>query len=157
MIPINNNCINLIKSFEGLVLNPYHGAADRPEIFTIGYGTIKYPSDYMQGKMVAMSDPTITPELAEQFLMIEIKRTAGAIDLLLRNDLTANQFAALISFAYNLGDQALKGSTLRGKVNTNPLDTSISAEFIKWVHSNGQVMEGLIRRRRAEAELYFKL
>lgn len=155
MITVNDNCINLIKSFEGLVLTPYHGAADRPEIFTIGYGTIKYPSSYMGGKMVAMSDPAITPELATEFLMIEVKAKAEAIDLLLREDLTPNQFAALISFAYNLGDSALKQSTLRQKVNNNPDDTTIKTEFLKWCHSNGEVVEGLIRRRRAEAELYF--
>src|SRR5580765_3801719 len=113
MIRFNNDCINLIKSFEGLVLTPYHGAADRADVFTIGYGTIKYPSSYMGGKMVAMSDPSITPELATEFLNIEVKRVADAIDLLLRDDLTINQFNALISFGYNLGDQALKNSTLR--------------------------------------------
>lgn len=155
MITINENCINLIKSFEGLVLTPYHGAADRAEIFTIGYGTIKYPPNYMGGKMVAMSDPAITPELAIEFLMIEVKRVAEAIDLQLRDDLTPNQFAALISFAYNLGDRALQQSTLRKKVNENPADVTIKTEFIKWVHSNGEIVEGLIRRRRAEAELYF--
>lgn len=157
MITVSDNCINLIKSFEGLVLTPYHGAADRPEIFTIGYGTIKYPSSYMGGKMVAMADPSITPELATEFLMIEVRRVATAIDLLLRDDLTTNQFAALISFSYNLGDQALKMSTLRRKVNLNPNDPTIAMEFIKWVHSNGEVVEGLIRRRRAESDLYYKL
>lgn len=155
MVTVNDNCINLIKSFEGCILTPYHGAADRAEIFTIGYGTIKYPSSYMGGKMVTMSDPAISPELAIEFLMIEIKRVSVAIDLLLRDDLTPNQFAALISFAYNLGDGALKMSTLRRKVNENPDDTTIATEFIKWVHSNGEVVQGLIRRRKAESDLYF--
>jgi len=155
MITINDNCVNLIKSFEGLVLKPYHGAADRADIFTVGYGTIKYPSNYMGGKMVAMSDPAISVELATEFLMIEIKRVSVAIDLLLRDDLTSNQFAALISFSYNLGDTALKNSTLRRKVNENPTDQTIKVEFYKWVHSDGNIVEGLVRRRKAEAELYF--
>ena len=157
MITINSNCINLIKSFEGLILHPYHGAADRPEIFTIGYGTIKYPPYYLRGKMVALTDPPITEAQAENFLHYEVSQKSTAIDLLLRDDLSANQFGALVSFAYNLGDTALKQSTLRMKVNKNPVDPTIRDEFMRWVHSNGAVVEGLIRRRKAEADLYFQV
>ena len=157
MTTINNNCINLIKSFEGLILKPYHGAADRPDVFTIGYGTIKYPPYYLRGKIVALSDPAITEGQAENFLHYEITKKASAIDLLLRDDLTPNQFGALLSFAYNLGEYALNHSTLRLKVNQNPRDPSIAAEFMRWVHSNGAIVDGLIRRRKAEADLYFQV
>ena len=155
MVTINDNCINLIKSFEGLVLHPYHGAADRHDVFTIGYGTIKYPPYYNRGKMVALTDPPITEAQAENFLHYEVSQKSAAIDLLLRDDLTANQYGALVSFAYNLGDGALKQSTLRKKVNLNPADPTIRDEFMRWVHSNGEVVQGLIRRRKAEADLYF--
>ncbi|HTH57194.1 MAG TPA: lysozyme [Cyclobacteriaceae bacterium] len=157
MITVNSVCVNLIKSFEGLELKPYHGAADRPDVFTIGYGTIKYPPYYLKGKQVALSDPSITETQAEDFLTYEIKQKAAAIDLLLRDDLKDNQFGALISFAYNLGEYNLKTSTLRVKVNKNPLDKTIRNEFLKWVHANGKVVAGLKRRRAAEADLYFDL
>ena len=156
MITINNACISLIKSFEGLVLKPYHGAADRPDVFTIGYGTIKYPPYYMRGKQVALTDPAITEVQAEDFLRYEVTQKSTAIDLLLRDDLNANRFGALISFAYNLGEGALKMSTLRVKVNKNPKDKTIRNEFMKWVHANGKVVAGLKRRRAAEADLYFQ-
>src|SRR5882672_7674618 len=154
MITINSNCINLIKSFEGLVLHPYHGAADRPEIFTIGYGTIKYPPYYLRGKMVALTDPPISETQAENFLQYEVSQKSTAIDLLLRDDLSANQFGALVSFAYNLGDTALKQSTLRKKVNINPHDPTIRDEFMRWVQPNGESVEGLTRRRQPTAHLY---
>ncbi|MBI1768398.1 MAG: lysozyme [Bacteroidetes bacterium] len=157
MITINDNCINLIKSFEGLELKPYHGAADLPNIFTIGYGTIKYPPYYMRGKMVALTDPPITETLAADFLKYEMTQKSASIDPLLRDDLTPNQFGSLISFAYNLGEGALKQSTLRVKVNANPFDPTIRDEFAKWVHSNGKVQPGLVRRRKAEADLYFRV
>lgn len=157
MITINAACISLIKSFEGLVLKPYHGAADRPDVFTIGYGTIKYPPYYMRGKQVALTDPPISEALAEDFLRYEVTQKSIAVDLLLRDDLNANQFGALISFAYNLGEYALKISTLRVKVNKNPTDETIRAEFMKWIHANGKVVAGLKRRRAAEADLYFTL
>lgn len=157
MVTINDRCIKLIQSFEGCVLHPYHGAADRPDVFTIGWGTIKYPEYYMGGKMVAMSDPDITQQQADDFLKYEVLRVVAAIDPQLRDDLTPNQYGALVSFAYNLGDTALKNSTLRRKVNVNPADSTIRDEFVKWVHSNGEVQEGLVRRRKEEAGLYFLL
>ena|ERR1041385_1343287 len=155
MITINDACINLIKRFEGLELKQYHGAADRPDVFTIGYGTIQYPPDYLRGKKVALSDPPITEVQAAAFLKYEVTQKSVAIDTMLRDDLTPNQFGALISFAYNLGENALKTSTLRAKVNANPKDPSIRAEFARWVHSNGEVQPGLVTRRNAEADLYF--
>ena len=156
MITINDNCIHLIKSFEGLMLKPYHCAADRPDVFTIGYGTIKYPPYFRRGKIVALTDSAITEAQAENFLHYEVTQKSMAIDLLLRDDLTPNQYGALVSFAYNLGDYALNHSTLRLKVNQNPTDPSIRAEFMRWVHSNGAIVDGLIRRRKAEADLYFQ-
>lgn len=155
MITINDNCINLIKSFEGLRLNPYHGAADRPDVFTIGYGTIKYPPDYLRGKHVALSDPKITEEMALHFLKWEVSKLANSIDILLIDNLTPNQYGAIISFGYNLGYGSVKDSTLRKKINIKPNDPTIRNEFMKWVHSNGKIVEGLKRRRKAEADLYF--
>jgi lysozyme len=60
-----------------------------------------------------------------------------------------------VSFAYNLGPNALKGSSLLKKVNANTNDLSIKAEFMKWVNAGGKKLAGLVRRREAEAILYF--
>lgn len=157
MIRINDDCINLIKSFEGLELEAYHGKADRPEIDTIGYGTIKYPPTYRGGKMVKVGDPAITEAQAVEFLKYEVNKILPTLDLLLRDNLTINQFGALVSFAYNLGTGAVKQSHLREKVNKDPNDPAIRAEFMKWTCSNGECgIKGLVRRRKAEADLYFK-
>ena len=156
MIILNDNCVNLIKSFEGLSLKPYHGKHDRPGIDTIGYGSIKYPNTYRGGKMVKVGDPSITEAQAAEFLRYEINKSLPVIDLLIRDDLTPNQYAALISFSYNLGTGALKSSNLREKVNSNPNDPAIRIEFLKWTCSNGVCgIPGLVRRRKAEADLYF--
>lgn len=88
MTTINDNCINLIKSFEGLSLKVYHGAADKPTVFTIGYGTIKYPPDYVRGKSVALGDPDITEAQAFSFLKWEVTEKSQLIDPYLRDDLT---------------------------------------------------------------------
>jgi len=156
MIKINQACIDLIKSFEGLVFKPYHGEHDPPKIFTIGYGTIKYPPNYLNGKNVSLDDPAITQDQAEQFLTFYVKQKANAIDSFLRDDLSENQFAALISFAYNCGEGALRSSTLLKRINENPIQTSIRDAFMMWVKDEqGNSVPGLVRRRAAEADLYF--
>jgi len=156
MIIINDERINLIKSFEGFSAKAYHDDIDPPGVCTIGYGTIVYPPTYMGGKRVKVGDIPITEVLAVEFLKWEVELKTKAVDILLRDDLTANQFGALVSFTYNLGEGALKGSTLRKKVNINPNDPTIMLEFLKWDMASGYHVKGLQRRRQAEADLYFK-
>ena len=148
MIIVNQKCIDLIISFEGLFLKPYYCPAN---VCTIGYGTIKYPN----GTRVRITDVEITRAKAMEYLMFEIDQKSKAIDPMLSEDLTGNQFGALISFAYNLGEGALKQSTLLKKVNANPLDAQIRNEFQKWIYADGKKLNGLLRRRNAEADLYF--
>ena len=156
MVIVNDACIALIKSFEGLFLEAYHDKIDKDGIDTIGFGTIKYPPYYMNGKMVKVGDPKITQQQAIDFLRWEVELKAKAIDPLLRDDLTPNQFAALISFTYNLGEGSLKQSTLRKVVNENPNNPYIRDCFEMWINANGKPIAGLLRRRKAEADLYFK-
>jgi lysozyme len=156
MIIINDECIDLIKSFEGFSAKAYHDAIDPPGVDTIGYGTIVYPPTYLGGKRVKVGDTPITEAQAVAFLKWEVELKTKAVDILLRDDLTANQFGALVSFTYNLGEGSLKGSTLRKKVNTDPNDPTIMLEFLKWDMASGHHIKGLQRRRQAEADLYFK-
>jgi lysozyme len=75
---------------------------------------------------------------------------------LITKPLTVNQESALVSFVYNVGVNALRRSTLLRKVNANPNDPTIRAEFMKWVTANGVRLQGLVNRRTDEANLYFK-
>lgn len=155
MVVVNDACIDLIKSKEGLSLIAYHDSIDRADVDTIGYGCIKYPPCYLNGKQVKVGDPDITELQAINFLDYEVNLKAKLIDPYLRTDLTPNQFAALTSFSYNLGENSLKISTLRKKVNINPLDPTIRQEFCKWIYADGKKVSGLLIRRNAEADLYF--
>jgi lysozyme len=78
-----------------------------------------------------------------------------SVDSFCRDDINQNQFDALVSFAYNLGVGNLKSSTLLKKVNANPSDPTIRDEFMKWVNGGGKKLPGLVKRRQAEADLYF--
>lgn len=141
--------IDLITHYEGLVLHPYLCPAG---VWTIGYGTTRYRN----GVKVSISDLPIMPDKALEYLRNDIDHFELAVDAMAIDTINQNQFNALVSFAYNLGENALRGSTLLRKVNAGPNDASIKQEFAKWVHADGRVLDGLVRRRSAECEMYFK-
>jgi lysozyme len=138
----------MIKSFEGFVGKPYLCPA---KICTIGYGATFYPD----GKKVTMTDAVITEGQATDLLAHMLISFEKYVDSYCVDTITQNQFDALVSFAYNLGPANLKSSTLLKKVNANPADESIRLEFMKWVKAGGKTLKGLVRRREAEANLYF--
>lgn len=140
--------LELIKSFEGLSLKPYVCAGG---INTIGYGSTYYTN----GKKVTLQDKPITKEQAEELIKHSLSTYEKAVDSFCRDDISQSQFDALVSFAYNLGTGALQKSTLIKKVNANPQDHTIKAEFLKWNKAGGRALAGLTKRRQAEADLYF--
>jgi lysozyme len=92
---------------------------------------------------------------AFEFLRFDLRSIQQTVDSYTTDAIDQSQFDSLVSFAYNLGTNALKGSTLLKKVNRNVNDPSIQAEFEKWVNAAGKKLPGLVRRRKAEAWLYF--
>ena len=143
--------LSLIKQFEGFEPKPYPDPGTGNLPITIGYGS----TFYEDGTKVKLSDPAISEERATNLLKNVLKSFEQHVDSLVRDDVTQNQFDALICFAYNVGIGALKSSTLLKLVNKNPRDPLIKNEFLKWNKSGGKVLKGLTRRREAEANLYF--
>ncbi|OCY91085.1 lysozyme, partial [Acinetobacter pittii] len=105
----SNAGLNLIKGFEGKRLNAYD---DGVGVWTIGFGTIKYPN----GVRVKKGD-TCTEQQAETYLKNDLTKFEVAINKLVKVPLTQNQFDALASFTYNLGETNLANSTLLKKLN----------------------------------------
>lgn len=140
--------IALIKKYEGFKSAPYICPAGVP---TIGYGNTYYPN----GKRVTMGDVPVTEEQATKLLTDMLITFERSVDSFTRDDITQNQFDALVSFCYNLGAGNLKSSTLLKKVNLNPNDPTIKDEFLKWVRAGGKKLKGLMARRTDEANLYF--
>jgi lysozyme len=149
MMP-SQNCIDLIKKFEGLFLKSYFCPAGVP---TIGYGSTMWND----GKKVELGQ-TITLEGAEILLMWELKNKANALH---RLNLNQNQFDALMSFIYNIGISAFLNSTLFKKALANQNDETIRNEFMRWnkakVNGKMVVLKGLNNRRIAESNLYFTI
>lgn len=139
-------CAGLCRRFEGLYLKPYLCPAGVP---TIGYGA----TYYRDGTSVHMKDPPITRKDAEALLlwMIRERYLPPTLDACPAIN-TPARLAALTDFAFNLGAGALRGSTLRKRVNAGRWD-DVPAELRKWTRGGGKVLRGLVLRREAEAAL----
>ena len=144
---LNDKGKDLIKLFEGCKLVAYKCSAAKD---TIGYGNTFFEN----GTPVKPGDK-ITQERANELFEIIAKDFADKVKPLIKSAVTPNQFAAIVSFAYNAGIGNLKSSTLLRKVNANPNDVTIAQEFAKWNKAGGKVLAGLTRRREAETKLYF--
>lgn len=145
---ITRKGIDLIKKYEGFSKIPYVCPAGVP---TIGYGN----TFYTDGKKVTMADKPITEAQAEQLLVVLVDSFADKVTKLLKQQLNENQFNAVVCFAYNVGTGALAKSTLLKKINANPNDKAIRDEFLKWNKAGGKVLNGLVKRRLEESDLYF--
>jgi len=146
---LNNDGYKLICEFEGLRLKPYLCSARIP---TIGYGNTYYPN----GVRVTLLDKPITKDYAFEIFKVIADKFAKRVDDMVTSKVTQNQFNSLVSFAYNVGTGNFSTSTLLKKVNANPNDLSIRAEFMKWNKANKVVVNGLTTRRKKESDLYFK-
>lgn len=139
----SKQCIDLIKRFEGCKLSAYLCPAGVP---TIGYG-------HTRG--VKIGD-NWTQEQADSKLLEEVEGFTQDVERLVRGtELEQCQFDALVSFAYNLGASNLQKSMLLATIRANNLNyTEIERQFLRWNKANGKVLEGLTKRRQAEANLY---
>lgn len=131
---------SLIKKFEGCELTAYKCAAGVP---TIGYGHIKG---------VSMGD-TITQEEADEMFNHEMKEYETYVNTAVTVPLSQNQFDAIVSWVFNLGNGNLKASTMLKVINSGD-HAGVPAQIKRWNKAGGKVLEGLIRRREAEALLY---
>lgn len=146
---LNTEGLNLIKKFEGCKLTAYKCPSG---VWTIGYGNTYYED----GTKIKQGDKITQQRADELFKNIVEKKFAEPIRKLITSYVTDNMFNAIVSFAYNVGLGNLKNSTLLKKVNANPNDKTIADEFAKWTKSGGKVLAGLVKRRKAETDLYFK-
>jgi len=130
----------LIKKFEGCELEAYQCSAG---VWTIGYGHTKDVESGMQ----------ITKQDAEDMLVEELHEYESYINEYVTASLSQNQFDALVSWVYNLGPANLKASTMLKVLNAGDYE-DVPAQLQRWNKAGGKVLDGLIRRRKAEAYLF---
>lgn len=132
---------DLIISFEGIRLEAYKCPAG---VWTIGVGST-VPAVH--------AGEVITKQQALARFDKDLTKFENAVDRLVKVPLTQNQFDALVSFTFNVGEGALAKSTLLKKLNAGDYDT-VPSELMKWTKGGGKELPGLVRRRRAEAAMW---
>jgi len=154
----------LIEHYEGIRSLAYRCPAG---VWTIGIGTTIYPD----GTPVKEGD-RISYKQARDYLMHDLCKIEYQLDQMLTIRLLQHQFDALVSFAYNVGCNALRKSTLLRYVNARETNTSIEFAFLMWTKCAGipgvdddhddqvdepgekQISPSLTRRRKSEAWLF---
>lgn len=130
----------LIKGAEGTELKAYR---DTGGVWTIGTGHTG--PDVTPGL-------TITAERADELLQQDLRTAEAAVNRLFPTT-TQDQFDALVSFTFNLGEGQVSASTLRKLHNAGDY-AGAAGQFSRWVFDNGVKLNGLVTRRAAEAKLY---
>ncbi|MDE5916770.1 MAG: lysozyme, partial [Oscillospiraceae bacterium] len=146
---VSEDCIELIKTAEGFSRYKYWDYSQ----WTIGYGTGVSADEYPDG---------ITEAEAEELLYDAVVRYEGYVNNFAdRYDvsLKQNQFDALVSLTYNMGNIwsaydtfDLKTYVINGSENYSFLD--IAKGFGEWRVAGGSVIQGLVTRRQEETKLF---
>lgn len=139
--------ISLLIKFEGLKLKAYVCPGG---VETIGIGTTVYPD----GRKVKIGD-VCTEKEAIEYCRHDLEKFKKGVSGIIPATLPQQSVDALVSFAYNCGLMALSKSTLLKKIKADKNDLqNIEKEFMKWTKAAGKELPGLMKRRRAEYEMY---
>lgn len=133
----------LLKQFEGCKLTAYQ---DIVGVWTIGYGETKGVKPGM----------TISQAQADAMVQERYDEFEAGVKKLLKVPVTANELGALTCFAYNVGLFNLQTSTLLKMLNSGSPAKDVAAQFARWNKAGGKPVDGLTRRRAAEAQLFLK-
>ena len=132
--------LSLIKKFEGCRLEAYYCSGG---VLTIGYG-------HTGG--VKETD-VITQEEADKLLKCDVLKFEEYVEGNVIVELDQSQFDALVAWTFNLGPGNLRESTMLKKLNDSDY-ASVPSEMKRWNKAGGKTLDGLIRRRNAEALLF---
>ncbi|WP_019221297.1 lysozyme [Bartonella senegalensis] len=147
MRKISKEGLKIIKRWEGLHLHAYQ---DPVGLWTIGYGHTDQLGEppVQEGMQITVAD-------AETLLQKDLAQFEKTVEEMVVQSLNDEQFAALVSFCYNVGIEAFCNSTLLRKLNKGDFE-AVPAELQKWTKVEGKRLQGLVHRRAAEAGLWAK-
>lgn len=132
--------IEAIKGFEGFRAEAYKCPAG---VWTIGYG---HTGGVKKGQRVS-------PARAEELLRQDLRSAEESVSRL-GVARTQGQYDALVDITFNCGD--MSKSTLVRKIREGAGKDEITKEFMRWVHSDGKVLPGLMKRRAWDADRFFQ-
>jgi lysozyme len=141
MREINQEGLNLIKNWETCELVAYVCPAG---VLTIGWGHTGH--DVRRGMKITQAE-------ADGLLIRDVAIASRAVERLVKVPISDNQFSALVSFVFNVGETQFKTSTLLRLLNEGK---DCTGQFARWNKSKGKVLNGLTKRREEEKVLFLK-
>lgn len=130
-----------IRQVEGVKYKAY---LDTGGVWTNGVGHTG--PDVYKGQIVG-------EDQVKAWLVEDVVDAENSIEAYVKVPLTQNQFDALVSFVFNIGDVAFKRSTMLRMLNVKDY-TGAANQFDRWVFDNGKKINGLVKRRKLEKELF---
>jgi len=144
---ISEKGAQFICGFEGFSSKAYKDTAG---IWTIGFGT----THYKNGTAVLPTDGLIKRATGIALLQAHLDKEVAPKLSTIVPGISQNEFDALCSFIYNVGMGNFMKSALLQAIQAGADAPSITLQFNKWNTAGGKVLEGLVKRRAAEANLY---
>jgi lysozyme len=160
-----SKAIELIKMYEGVCDGDPSTVNQDPYLCPAGYWTIGWGHVVInaQNKLVkgasnragacAIYPKGITKAEAEVLLKDDVRKFSAGVENLVTVEVSDIRFSALVSFAFNIGIDAFKKSTLLKLLNQGEA-SQVPAQLLRWTKSGGKELLGLKRRRQAEAGLW---
>lgn len=95
----------------------------------------------------------ISQKAADHLLQADAQIAADAVRTHVKVPLGQERFDALISFVFNVGAGNFESSTLLKELNQHHYG-AVPGQLMQWTHAGGQVLPGLVARRKAEGQLF---
>lgn len=155
MMQMSEKGKKLLAQWEGTILHVYNDAVGLP---TIGVGHLLTRDEltsgkiYIQGQLVRYANG-LTQQQALDLLGQDLDKFEKVVDESVTVDLKQNQFDALVSFAFNVGAGAFKGSSLLKVLNKGQY-AEVPDQLQRWNRAGGRVVQGLTIRREHEIQLW---
>jgi lysozyme len=142
--------------FEGRLNRVYDDATGKPlQKGQKAAGTLTGGIGHTGPDLAEWIGKVIPDEVIDGWFRQDVAEAADAVDRAVKVDLTPFQRDALISFVFNLGAGAFRGSTLLKRLNAGRYD-DVPAQIMLWNHIGKKVDKGLTNRRAAECGLWAK-
>ena len=149
---ISANGLEFLKAYEALKTHVYD---DGTGGMTIGYGHLLTSNEkasqsiVINGTGVPYSGGLSTNQVDALFHQ-DVQKYVKGVQQAVKAQVNQVQFDAMVSLCYNMGVGGFRGSKVCQYVNAGNFDAATNA-FMSVVTSHGQVLQGLVKRRRAEA------
>lgn len=152
---MSDNGRALLTEWEGKETHVYRDSAGMP---TIGVGHLLTKDEITSGKILIDGVPVkyangLTGQQIDKLIEQDLSWAESAVNTYIDVELNQNQFDALVSFTFNTGKQAFYSSTLRRVLNQGRYDL-VPEQLARWNRAGGKVIQGLVKRRNHEIELF---